>query len=870
MKAFRLNSCASTFAIAAAFVVQPAFAQTASTPTNPAPASAPVGDPNATPGGNAPGSGALTNAQSGNEIVVTAAPGDRSRFKSSASISQISGDAIKNFTPRSVAEVLRTIPGIQTAANAGPGGNANIGVRGIPVSTGGSEYVALQEDGLPVTLFGDIQFGNNDYWLRFDDTVERVEAIRGGSASTFASQAPGAVINYISNTGEKQGGTIGYTEGLDFRQHQLNANYAYHVSDTLRFDIGGYARTGSGPSDISYNILRGYQVKANATKDFADGKGFIRILFKRLDERAPTNTTTPAIANLNGKQVTSYTQLPNFDPRDGSSYSKYDRNFQYVNSDGKLETTTVDGIHPKVTSIGAQFHYDVDSHIKVDDTIRKTWMSGNFTTKFLNVASTSSVIGSTINGQTVGSIRYADGPQVGQAFTGSYLNNNPNIHVDMRNMGSFANNLAFTGKYALGPGQATLTAGWFHMSQTIDQTWMVNRQFSEIRGKNAAELDLFSTTGTQLTAAGQAGYNDNWGSGGARNENLNYTDDAAFGSAGYVWDKLNVDGSVRFDRVSGKGSASAGETGPNYLVTDALGTASIPSIIPGAANAERIDYLKAYTSWSVGALYSLTNETSLFVRASRGGRFNADRRTLAGSVGADGVYSGGNFNANGSLNAQGNATAVNYLNQQEAGLKQRGSFSLFGRQNQYTAEATFFHSTLTETNYDFTRTNNAPPNNNPNISNKYRAYGVEFTGNIAIDNFRITANMTYTNSKITNSLTAPTTIGDVPGSIPKFQYFVQGSYDRELFAVGASVDGQTSSYFDDFDQYKLKPSVYVNAFLKIRPVRNIELGLNVNNVFNTLGFRGGGSLSAIANGPLAFSGTANYGRTTEASLRFNF
>ena len=38
------------------------------------------------------------------------------------------------------------------------------------------EIVQIQEDGLPTVLFGDIQFGNNDYWTRFDASVERVES----------------------------------------------------------------------------------------------------------------------------------------------------------------------------------------------------------------------------------------------------------------------------------------------------------------------------------------------------------------------------------------------------------------------------------------------------------------------------------------------------------------------------------------------------------------------------------------------------------------------------------------------------------------------------------------------------------------------
>ncbi|MEJ8629180.1 TonB-dependent receptor plug domain-containing protein [Sphingomonas sp. I4] len=517
---------------------------------------------------------------SSEDIVVTATSGERSRFRSSISVSQVSQEAIQNFTPRSTAEILRNIPGLQPSDTAGPGGNANIGVRGIPVSTGGSEYVSLQEDGLPDVLFGDINFGNNDYWLRFDQNIKTVEAVRGGSASTFASQAPGAVINFISKTGDVQGGQIAYSNGLGFREHRVDFDYGGPIDESTRFHVGGYARNGGGYTNENFNILRGYQIKANITRDLADNRGFIRLYFKRLDEQAPTNTTTPTLATLDGDRVTGFTPLPNFDGRSGSAYTIYNRNFQYLDYDnGGVKSAEVQGIHPRVTGISGQVHYDITDNISLDDTMRYQWISGNFTTQFINVQTrtgTGGLIGSTVNGQTVGSIRYAAGPNTGQLFTGAYINNNPNINVFMKNMDNFANNLSLNGKFDVGPGKARVTAGLFVMRQNIVQDWHVNRQYSELNGENAAPLDLFSTTGTQLTAAGQAGFNDNWGSCCARRVDLTYTDVAPFLQAGYEVGGLNLDASVRYDSVHGEGTAQGGVAGPTTRVTDALGSALIP------------------------------------------------------------------------------------------------------------------------------------------------------------------------------------------------------------------------------------------------------------------------------------------------------
>jgi outer membrane receptor protein involved in Fe transport len=786
---------------------------------------------------------------SGDDLVVTATTGDRTALRSSISVSQIDQEAIAAFTPRSEAELLRMIPGINPQDTAGPGGNANIGVRGIPVSTGGSEYVALQEDGLPVTLFGDIQFGNNDYWVRFDSTIERVEAVRGGSASTFASQAPGAVINYISRTGEEEGGEIGISKGLDFRETRFDFRLGGHLNDTLRFHVGGYAREGGGPTNESFNVLSGYQIRANLTQDIAEGRGYVRILFRRLDERAPTFTTMPSLVSISGNRVGNFQPLPTFDAREGSNYSIYNREFQYVTNSGQLATAAVEGIHPTVTSLGAQFHYELSSNIKVDNNFRYTDMSGNFTTQFLNVATTASVLGSVVNGQTVGQIRYANGPRAGQAYTGTYLNNNPNINTIMRDMGSLANNLTLTGEFDAGGGDLTVQAGWFHMRQNISQEWHVNRQFNELSDNNPAQLDLFTAGGTRLTSAGQAGFNDNWGSCCARDVDLVYINDAPFLSVNYQTGGLDLDASIRRDTVRGEGTAQGGIAGPN-ITTNGV---TLPSLVPGGP-VEVLNYKDSYTSWSFGALYALTDDLSLFARASRGGRFNADRRTL-----------GGNFNADGSLNQTGAATSINYLNQQELGVKARGDLG----SGRYSVEATLFRSTLTENNYDFTRINNPPPNNDPNISNSYRSMGLELSSRLNFGGFRLAADITYTSSKITDSVTAAL-VDNRPGGIPKLTYLIAPSYDFGMGAIGFSLSGQSSAPLDNFNTFNVAGSKFVSGFITFRPLDNLEVGLNVNNLFNELGYRSGGSLTQLSATSGIFSNSAVTGRTMTASVRYSF
>ena len=183
-----------------------------------------------------------------NTIVVTASKGDKTQLKSSVAVTSISNQAIEDYAPRGEASLYRLIPGVLVQGVAdSPGGNLNIAARGVPSYVGGAEYVQLQEDGLPIVLFGDMQFGNADYWIRNDLSNARVESQVGGRDSTFASQGPSAVINYISKTGDRDGGLVKLEEGVNFDQSRLDFDYGGHVNDSLRFNIGGFVKDGHDP-----------------------------------------------------------------------------------------------------------------------------------------------------------------------------------------------------------------------------------------------------------------------------------------------------------------------------------------------------------------------------------------------------------------------------------------------------------------------------------------------------------------------------------------------------------------------------------------------------------------------------------------------
>ena len=118
-----LKSCVSLAVLSIAGVSTAAFAQTA--PAAQADAAKP--------------------ADTLGEIVVTASKTGKTKLNSSVSVSSVSNEQIANFNPTSDAELMRFLPGIQVPGDGGPGGNANITIRGLTTPSGGSPFLQVPQ-----------------------------------------------------------------------------------------------------------------------------------------------------------------------------------------------------------------------------------------------------------------------------------------------------------------------------------------------------------------------------------------------------------------------------------------------------------------------------------------------------------------------------------------------------------------------------------------------------------------------------------------------------------------------------------------------------------------------------------------------------
>ncbi len=781
------------------------------------------------------------------DIVVTAVARGQNRLDSSVSVSSLGAEDIQKTAPRSVAEIFRNLPGIRSESSGGEG-NANIAVRGLPVAAGGAKFLQLQEDGLPVLEFGDITFGNADIFLRSDFNVGRVEAVRGGSASTFASNSPGGVINLISKTGEQEGGAIQASVGLDYEEYRLDFDYGAKLSDTLNFHVGGFYRQGEGPRRAGYDANKGGQIKLNVTKRF-DG-GYIRFYGKYLDDKAIGYLPNP-VRVTGSNDDPKYSDVPGFSINGDTLHSRYfTRNVTLDGNNNLVNRDIRDGQHPVVKSFGLETEFEVADGLTLTERFRFSDISGGFTSPFPSGITTGSGAATALGAGST--ISYANGPRAGQAFDPNALVANIVLFdVKLNSLDNITNDIRLSKEFATGGGGTIIaTAGFYKSRQTIDTNWLWTAALLEVRGGgDAALLNVRNAAGQPVTQDGFAGYSALFfGNCCRRSFNIDYNTNAPFASLSFNSGRLTLDGSVRYDFGDAEGSIAGADLGGGRIgirSQDINGDGLISiaeqnvAVIP-LPNPAPVNYDYQYLSYSLGANLRLADDLAVFGRYSRGARANADRLLFGDAVRSS---DGGLANKD---------AAVDFVRQAEAGVKYRN--------NGLTLNATGFWARTEEQNYEAT--------NQRFLDRTYRAYGLELEGDYRSGPFSLTAGGTYTDAKIVTDRRTPAVAGNRPRRQAKFIFQATPQFDAGVVSIGANVIGTTSSFTDETNQLKLPGFTQVNGFLSVRPMDRVQLSLNANNLFNVKGFTEAEDGAIPANG-IVRARSIN-GRTVSASVRFDF
>lgn len=791
-----------------------------------------------------------SRVRANDDLVVTGVARARDRLDSATSTSSINEIEVTKINATSLSDLLRTVPGIRAEAGTGDL-NGNYTIRGLPLVGSGAKYIQLQEDGLPVLEFGDLMTQTPDIFLRPDFNLAQIESIRGGSSSTFASNAPGGVINLISKTGEVEGGSVAVTTGLNYDNYRADFDYGGHLTDTLRYHVGGFYREGEGIRDTGFTGNKGGQIKFNITQEFKGG--FLRLEGKWLDDHVTPYQQNPMSVSGSNDDP-DYASIANFPVTRSTLYSPTVAGATYLDGDNQLARTDLKkGSHFVVKSIGFQgkfklFGWTIQEHLRYSE------QSGNIATNYpLSIVTAASA--PMAFGGRPGTLAYATGPRAGQAITDpSTLNGNGLlaysilINRPINSLNNFTNDLRASRVWDLGGGELTSTVGIYNAKQDVAFDRQVLPFLSDIVGNgNAAMVNIVNTDGTVRT---QDGFINFAGPGTGNRTDVTYNVFAPYGSLNYRLGKLSVGASLRLDSGDVQGfTISALPADVRQIDVNNDGVISEAERRVGltpVARSRPVDYSYDYTSYSLSANYRLSQSFSAFGRYSRGGRAAADK--ILTTVALDPI--------DGSLTRE--EAGHDPVTQAEIGFKYRrgGLFANF----------TGFWAEVSETNQQIKPDANGVPAI-ALVSRGYNAKGGEFEGGIRRGPLSLTAGATYTEAEIAKAEDS-TLIGNIPRRQPKFIFQLMPQYDSDLFTVGASVVGTTKSFAQDRNQLTIPAYITVNAFVQVRPIDRVVLSLNANNLFDTVAITEVSAASLPAGG-LLLAHTLP-GRNVSVSARFYF
>lgn len=152
--------------------------------------------------------GTLTMAVSAfsESLVVSAAHVEIPLSQASASVTIVTGAEIEARQTTSVADVLRTVPGMAVATTGSAGAVTGVFPRG-----GESNFTLLFVDGIQANAFG----GEMDFAHLATANVDRVEVVRGPQSALYGSNAIGSVVRVVTRRGGRPAAS-GTIEGGSF------------------------------------------------------------------------------------------------------------------------------------------------------------------------------------------------------------------------------------------------------------------------------------------------------------------------------------------------------------------------------------------------------------------------------------------------------------------------------------------------------------------------------------------------------------------------------------------------------------------------------------------------------------------------------
>lgn len=554
------------------------------------------------------------------DIIVTgtARSSGLKRLDAGFSITSVDAETIQRTTPLSTADVLKTVPGTFIESSGGVAG-LRVGVRGFPMK-GGGQFSTVQLDGATLFPPNTLGFIESFSLFRVDDTVERVEVLRGGPSPIFSNGQPGITMNFIQRTGKDvpEGSarvTVG-AEGL----YRFDGFVGGKIGEGWYATVGGFYRVSDGMRNPQYRADEGGQISGTLTRRFDGGQ--VTVWARRVKDSNVFFSGAPLISNADG----SLSVYPYFDQRKDTLAGEDTRLLTFETTPGATPGTISrdfsDGRTIDLTQFGGSFDVEAGDW-QISD--RVGYLAGSTDTRAIFTSAPPTTLGAYIAGRvtavngtpaivaagglaTTGTARFTTS---GAAITDL---TQPVIVAGFwsidKHVKTFTNDLRLSREL----GDHNLTIGTYLGTHAITDLWYQGNNALLAFERNARRIDLVLNSGAQITKNGFTGFATN-----NFRDSFNGTNIAGFLADEWkVNDALRVDAGVRIERYKVSGSVGlASNVNLDALPLTVYNNAV--SVLNG--NSASYDYRKTQASWTAGANYYLAPRLTTFVRINSGFRF---------------------------------------------------------------------------------------------------------------------------------------------------------------------------------------------------------------------------------------------------------
>ncbi|HEX8560246.1 MAG TPA: TonB-dependent receptor [Pyrinomonadaceae bacterium] len=199
------------------------------------------------------------------EVVVTAADAPQTADEVSKAVTALTAGELDERDEATVAEALRTVPGLRVQQLGGPGSLVSVKTRGLR-----SQDTSVLIDGLrfrdPAAAQGDATSFLSDFQLTDSG---RVEILRGSGSSLYGTNAVGGVVNLVTDEGGGpfRGQLFAEGGGLGFARGRAQVAGSAGEADRLVFSAG-----------VSHlNVSKGVDGDDAARATNAQGRALLRL-----------------------------------------------------------------------------------------------------------------------------------------------------------------------------------------------------------------------------------------------------------------------------------------------------------------------------------------------------------------------------------------------------------------------------------------------------------------------------------------------------------------------------------------------------------------------------------------------------------------